>query len=453
MAQFDAYEADETINYPAGLLVDIAGLLQSSGSVERSVAVRGDNVDDGVDVTAFDFSLDGSFGIDFSNFDDVSSRGLYVAIRQVDSSYNTIATIDEFEIGRDAREGVPERTATSYDYDLGAGSYLVVVGLTTSLGVDYELNFAGGPVAEIPGDASTFASIAPGQSLQSAIDFSGDSDWIAINLQAGTTYDFSLSGSLSGQGTLLDPLLNLRDSAGNILATNDDREGGSFDSLIAGFTPSVSGTYYLDARAVSQTGSYTLSAQIAGGSPVVWSSDADALAVVAATYQFFTGSLPTAAGFEFLISSSANANDLNDPYYEAFNQENRFFNFSSNLGTEGEGRTTFIAEYGALSFQDSVRKAYDVIIGNQNAPDLNAALNFFFQAESYYQSVAIERMVVRPGVSLDDATKIVMIGSLLNEATKSDIGLYGDAVDLLVSDIQVDGQSSYFGQDLFGIFG
>ncbi len=53
-------------------------------------------------------------------------------------------------------------------------------------------------------------------------------------------------------------------------------------------------------------------------------------------------------------------------------------------------------------------------------------------------------------VAAAEATKIVAIGSVLNEAIKSAGGAYGDAVELLVADIGADGQSSLLGMDLFG---
>jgi len=37
--------------------------------------------------------------------------------------------------------------------------------------------------------------------------------------------------------------------------------------------------------------------------------------LVAATYQFFTGNVPTSGGFTYLIDSPENPTDLTDPYY------------------------------------------------------------------------------------------------------------------------------------------
>lgn len=169
--------------------------------------------------------------------------------------------------------------------------------------------------------------------------------------------------------------------------------------------------------------------------------------LVAATYQFFAGWVPLAEGFEYLIDCDQNPCDLNDPYYAQFNQENRYINFASNLGTEGVGASAFEVQYGALTFEQTVKAAYQEIIG----VELNgAALEFFLDGVDFYAAVASAR-VVRAGVGLEEATKIVAIGSILNEASKADSGHYSEAISALVADAAVDGESSLFGQDLFAI--
>ena len=56
--------------------------------------------------------------------------------------------------------------------------------------------------------------------------------------------------------------------------------------------------------------------------------------------------------------------------------------------------------------------------------------------------------VVPSGVSLADATKLVMIGSVLNESIKADIGVYAQAVNDFVADYMADGDA-LFGVSLF----
>lgn len=178
--------------------------------------------------------------------------------------------------------------------------------------------------------------------------------------------------------------------------------------------------------------------------------DAADMHVVAATYQFFTGSVPSVEGFAYLIRSDANTSDLNDAYYSAFNQENRFINFSTNLGASGSGATMFDAAFADISFERAVALAYDEIIGTEHAAangvDVAAALAFFQGSHDFYESVALER-VVPSGIALDDATKVVMIGSMLNESMKAGLGQYAEAIGDFVDNHHASA-GGQFGSDL-----
>jgi len=59
-----------------------------------------------------------------------------------------------------------------------------------------------------------------GGSVTGNIETTGDADWFAVTLAAGTTYRFDLEGSNTGQGTLQFPLLQLRDPSGNLLLSD-----------------------------------------------------------------------------------------------------------------------------------------------------------------------------------------------------------------------------------------
>lgn len=180
--------------------------------------------------------------------------------------------------------------------------------------------------------------------------------------------------------------------------------------------------------------------------PSMWKSQPENIKMSAAVYQFLTGRIPTEDGFEYLIDSSINTNDLNDPFYEQFNQENRYINFANNLGSFGEGKDKFAAAYGSASFEQTIRSAYSEIIGGNK----ESAIQFFLNAQSFYQSVAQER-VVPSGISLDLATKVVAVGSILNEAVKAGSGNYATAVETLATEIGTTGVSSSFGADLFAV--
>ncbi len=180
----------------------------------------------------------------------------------------------------------------------------------------------------------------------------------------------------------------------------------------------------------------------------------DNLTLVAATYQFFLGIVPEAEGFEYLIESPANSADLSDLYYAQFNQENRFINFSNNLGSFGAGADDFSSKYGSLTFEQTVRSAVEEIIGTDailaRGGDPEATVQFFLGAHWFYTAVANER-VVPGGVDVDQAVKVVAIGSVLHEATKAGVGRYATQIESLIADIREDGRSAYFGEDIFSM--
>src|SRR5262245_66058461 len=92
---------------------------------------------------------------------------------------------------------------------------------------------------------STAGSIGVGSSISSLIDTVGDTDWFQITLVKGTTYRFDLKGSATGEGTLSDPFLRLRDSNGTSILSDDD-DGTGLNSLIVHYA-ATSGVYFLSA--------------------------------------------------------------------------------------------------------------------------------------------------------------------------------------------------------------
>ena len=115
---------------------------------------------------------------------------------------------------------------------------------------------------DFPGTTATTGRVEVGGSVTGNRGSLGDTDWFAVVLEAGKTYQIDLTGEYGGGGTLEDPYLdNIRDSSGNRISNtfNNDVDGDNFDSQII-FTPTAVGTYYLVAFANgSFTGTYTLS--------------------------------------------------------------------------------------------------------------------------------------------------------------------------------------------------
>jgi len=159
-----------------------------------------------------------------------------------------------------------------------------------------------------------------------------------------------------------------------------------------------------------------------------------ALAVL--SYQFFTGKSPTAAGLDYLVNSTTNPADLNDPYYSRFSLENRYINFAANLGVQGEGAVSFAAKYGALSFADYVASIYQTIIGASYATasgiDPAKAIADIVARKDAILATATSAGMVTPNMTaaqIDIALKAATAGYLLGEAIKADVGLYAAAAN------------------------
>jgi Ca2+-binding RTX toxin-like protein len=102
-----------------------------------------------------------------------------------------------------------------------------------------------------------------------ALQPAGDRDWFAVTLQAGATYTISETGQHGSGGTLGDPYLYLHDASGAVIAQDDDIVSGSNPDSQIVFTPTVGGTYYVEAGAFvdGYAGSYTLKVAQTAGAP------------------------------------------------------------------------------------------------------------------------------------------------------------------------------------------
>ena len=114
---------------------------------------------------------------------------------------------------------------------------------------------------DLPGSPATAATVrVNGGSSQGTINAGADTDWFKVELSAGTSYRFALSGT-GGADALVDTSLRLLGPDGTELAANDDSGTKNGSSAIA-FKAASSGTYYLEAAGDgSRTGGYELTAR------------------------------------------------------------------------------------------------------------------------------------------------------------------------------------------------
>lgn len=164
-------------------------------------------------------------------------------------------------------------------------------------------------------------------------------------------------------------------------------------------------------------------------------------AVAVLAYQFFTGKTPTAAGMDYLVNpDGVNANNLNSAYYQSFNLENRYINFAVNLGKIGEGAARFSADYGGLSLFDATRKAYATIFGLTPTDEKVRAL--IDGRTDYFAAYG------RDGAD-GLGTKAAMVGWLMAEAGKADIGVYAKSAEAFFAD---QATRDVYGVDLIGVY-
>lgn len=109
---------------------------------------------------------------------------------------------------------------------------------------------------------TTGYTISAGDSFSGALGYSGDRDWVAVNLTQGNFYDVALTGV-----GLPDPLLRIYDANGVLLYENDDISfPGNVNSFLS-FSASYTGTYYLSAESYMDSGAGTYMMSIIEGLP------------------------------------------------------------------------------------------------------------------------------------------------------------------------------------------
>lgn len=112
---------------------------------------------------------------------------------------------------------------------------------------------------DFAGNSSTTGRLALNAPVSGIVDYFGDHDWFGMQLTAGGKYTAQVQARDADFGRLTDPMLRVYDAHGALVAS----QHGSALS----FTPSSSGTYYLDVGSYSDAGvgGYTASLSIIWG--------------------------------------------------------------------------------------------------------------------------------------------------------------------------------------------
>jgi serralysin len=200
-----------------------------------------------------------------------------------------------------------------------------------------------------------------------------------------------------------------------------------------------------DALALRTSLESSLEAGQLTGAEVVAQTVAKAAAttsVATLAYEFFTGEIPSSAGMDYLVSPTGpNPNNLNSAYYQSFNLENRYINLAVNLGKAGEGAAQFASSYGSKTLLEATKTAYATIFGSTPTDAKAHAL-----IDSRVEYFAAYGQDGAAGIG----TKAAMVGWLMAEAVKADVGLYAKANDAFLIDL-ADGAA--FAVDIVGVYG
>ncbi|MBF0272408.1 MAG: cadherin domain-containing protein, partial [Magnetococcales bacterium] len=219
-------------------------------------------------VSSFGFAdVDGNnlASITITNPGSTSCLDYYNGSSWVDVAASQVFTYSDIQSGHLRFSPTANTYGTAYD----AFNFTVNDG-TVSSASSYTMTI--NVIHDIAANTGTSATIALGSSVSGILDYIGDHDWYAVSLTAGSTYQFDLKGAPFGDGTVGDTYLTLYNSNGSALAGNDDY--GSLNSMIS-YTIGTTGTYYLDAAALSDSsaGTYVLVATCTSGDPLVLDLD------------------------------------------------------------------------------------------------------------------------------------------------------------------------------------
>ncbi|WP_322402232.1 DUF4214 domain-containing protein, partial [Massilia luteola] len=273
-------------------------------------------------------------------------------------------------VGDDPRLSfTPTASGTYYlqasDLNDGTGTYTLKA--TTGINDDFSDN------------AATTGNLAIGGQVQGNIELPNDKDWFKVALQAGTTYVFDLTGADGGGGTLGagfgEAYLSLFNGNGSIV--DSAINNGVGDDPRLSFTPTASGTYYLQASDLNDgTGTYTLKAASASAPPVngVGTPGADVLSGSKGNDHLDGG-----AGLDTAVYAGARANFT-------ITKTATGFSVVDNTGAEGHDdllnveRIHFADTAVALDVDGNAGKAYRIYqAAFDRTPDL-AGLGFWLKA-------------------------------------------------------------------------
>ena len=223
-------------------------------------------------------------------------------------------------------------------------------------------NGNGNAPSDIAADITTNATLAVGGVLSSDIGGETDSDWVRVELTAGTTYTFDTSAPAGATDGISDTVLVLYNADGNLVSGNDDSSGTLFSSLL--HTPDADGTYYLAVQGYAGAmGSYDLGMETVDLAADTIAASVETTAVIAAGDVIdgtldFTGDhdwyrVEVGAGQAIAIWTSAGANgSVADTTITVYDQNGNVVMTNDDFGDDLFSRVEFAAPTSGTYYVD-----------------------------------------------------------------------------------------------------
>ena len=276
---------------------------------------------------------------------------------------------------------------------------------------------------------------------------SSNYDWW-VNADGAWTVDDGTTAGTDGTDKLISiEKLQFADKTVTLTTPTDSDLIAQAFARVLSTAPTAGDTSFIAAEQAQHAAGETMAAVYAD----VVQRAAATTAVATLSYEFFTGVTPSKVGLDYLVDSAGgNADSLNSAYYQGFSSENRFINFAVNLGKLGDGAAAFTAAYGALSLSDATAKAYAVIFGTMPTADKVAAI---LNAPSTLpgEATRADYFAYYGGDGATGVgTKAAMVGYLLAEAVKADVGTYAKSDDAYLTALAA---GTHQHVDLVGVYG
>lgn len=173
-----------------------------------------------------------------------------------------------------------------------SGTYYLAMRANTSTATGTYTIAATANPDDYAASTATAGTVAVGGTATGIVETAGDRDWFRVTLTAGTAYNIQVSGTATGSALRwTDSNVVLRNADGTQVGANTRSSLGA--SALLTYTPTSTGTYYIDALAYSSgIGSYSVSVAPASAAQASALTAGD-LAVVTAPPAISLDELPT----------------------------------------------------------------------------------------------------------------------------------------------------------------